>query len=172
MSAAELMTDLARLGIRFEAHGDRLRYSPRSAVTPDLADRMKAHKGELLAILRRDPEAPAIDLTDATQVWQAALDRLEGDPLFPPDVMKGLRAADARWADDPEAGETDEGIEVIDPPDPCPKCGTLELWQSLAGNWRCLRCDPPTKAQRLRERAARLKTDRTDSPRMNARGDP
>ena len=126
MSTAELMTDLARLGIRIEAHGDRLRYSPRSGVTPDLADRMKAHKGELLAILRRDPEA----------------------------------------------GKTDEGIEVIAPPDPCPKCGTLELWQSLASNWRCLRCDPPTKARRLRERAARLKTDRTDSPRMNARGDP
>ena len=120
------MAYLARLGIRIEAHGDRLRYSPRSAVTPELADRMKAHKGELLAILRRDPEA----------------------------------------------GETDEGIEVIDPPDPCPKCGTLELWQSLAGNWRCLRCDPPTKARRPRERAARLKTDRTDSPRMNGRGDP
>ena len=63
MSAAQLMTELTRLGIRIEAHGDRLLYSPRSAVTPDLADRMKAHKGELLAILRRDPEAPAIDLS-------------------------------------------------------------------------------------------------------------
>ena len=172
MSATQLIADLARLGIRIEAHGDRLRYSPRSAVTPDLAQRLKAHKSELLSILRRDPDATVIDLTNATAVWQAALDRLEGDPLFPPDVMEGLRAADARWADDPEAGEADEAIEVIDPPDPCPKCGTLELWQSLAGNWRCLRCDPPTKARRLRERAARLKTDRTDSPRMNARGDP
>ena len=113
MSAAELMTDLARLGIRIEAQGNRLRYSPRSAVTPEIADRMRAYKGELLAILRRDPEAPAIDLTDATQVWQAALDRLKGNPLFPHDVMEELRAADARWADDPEAGETDEGIEVI-----------------------------------------------------------
>ena len=98
MTAAQLMIDLARLGIHIEAHGDRLRYSPRSAMTPDLADRVKAHKGELLAILRRDPEAPSIDLTDATQVWQAALDRLEGDPLFPPDLMEGLRAADAQWA--------------------------------------------------------------------------
>ena len=34
--------------------GDRLRYSPRSAVTPDLADRMKALKGELLAMLTDD----------------------------------------------------------------------------------------------------------------------
>jgi hypothetical protein len=42
------MTDLARLGIHIEAHGDRLRHSPRSAVTPDVAQRMKAHKHELL----------------------------------------------------------------------------------------------------------------------------
>ena len=116
MSAAQLMTDLAQFGIRIEAQGDRLRYSPRSAVTPDLARRMKAHKGELLAILRPEADAPTIDLTDAMAVWQAALDRLEGDPLFPPDVMEALRAADAQWADDPEAGEA---IEVIDPPGGC-----------------------------------------------------
>jgi hypothetical protein len=85
VNAAELIIDLARLGIRIEAYGDRLRYSPRSAVTPGLAQRMKKHKGELLAILRRAPEAPVIDLTDANQVWHAALDRLEGDLLFPPD---------------------------------------------------------------------------------------
>ncbi|GAA4420240.1 hypothetical protein [Bremerella cremea] len=29
--------------------------------------------------------------------------------------------------------------------EPCPKCGTLELWETLVGNWRCLRCDPPTR---------------------------
>ena len=52
MSAAELIDDLARLGITIEAHADRLRYSPRSAVTPDLLGRLKDHKAELLAILR------------------------------------------------------------------------------------------------------------------------
>lgn len=87
------MTDLARLGIRIEARGDRLRYSPRSAVTPDLTDRMKAHKGELLAIL-----------------WQETLDRLDSDPLFPPDVLAGLRAADVDWGDS-EAQE--ERIAII-----------------------------------------------------------
>ena len=54
MTATHLMVDLDRLGIRLAAHGDRLRYWPRSAVTPDLADRMKAHKGELLAVLHSD----------------------------------------------------------------------------------------------------------------------
>lgn len=161
MSAAQLMTDLARLGIRIEAHGDRLRYSPRSAVTPVLADRMKAHKGELLAILSPDAERSAIQ-------WCETAPRHE--------VQAALENALIEW--DAIVAESDgppadlQSIEVTDPPDPCPKCGTLELWQSLVGNWRCLRCDPPTKARRLRERAARMKSDRTDSPRMNARGDP
>ena len=52
MSAAELLLDLGRLGIRLEAHGERLRYFPRSALTPDLLGRLKAHKAELLALLR------------------------------------------------------------------------------------------------------------------------
>ena len=59
MSATKLMADLARLGIRLEAHGDRLRYHPQSAMTPDLMARLKAHKAELLAILRPRPDAGA-----------------------------------------------------------------------------------------------------------------
>jgi hypothetical protein len=145
------MTDLVRLGIRIEALGDRLRYSPRSVVTPDLAERMKIHKGELLAVLRRDMDARTIDLTNATEVWRASLRRLEGDPRFPPNVMAALRVANAQWGDDLELTESDESIEIIAPPDPCSQCGTLELWQSMAGNWRCLQCDPPTASKRLME---------------------
>lgn len=161
MSAAQLMTDLARLGICIEAHGDRLRYSPRSAVTPDLADRMKAHKRELLAILSPDAERSAIQ-------WCETAPRDEVQEA----LESVLAELDAIAAERDRLPAAPEPTAVIDAPDPCPECGTLELWQSLAGNWRCLRCDPPTKARRLRERAARLITDRTDSPTMNARGDP
>jgi hypothetical protein len=52
MSAAELLMDLGRQGIRLEADGERLRFHPRSALTPDLLGRLKAHKGELLTLLR------------------------------------------------------------------------------------------------------------------------
>lgn len=46
-----LLVELARRGIELRAAGDRLRYRPRSAMTPDLADRLTAHRGDLLAIL-------------------------------------------------------------------------------------------------------------------------
>jgi TubC N-terminal docking domain len=61
MSSTELLLDLGRLGIRLEADGERLRYFPQSALTPVLLDRLKAHKAELLAMLRPAPEvAPAL----------------------------------------------------------------------------------------------------------------
>ena len=159
MTATQLMADLARLGIRLEARSDRLRYAPRSAVTPDLADRMKAHKTELLEMLRIEADVPSFDPTDATSVWQTAVDRLEGDPLFPTDTMEALRAADAHWADDSEAEQARESIEVIDPPDSCSKCGYLELWWNVLGDSRCMKCDPPhPRAGKFRKLVARLKT--------------
>ena len=51
MTAADLLTVLEAGGVRLEAEGDRLRYSPRSLVTPDLVDELEAHKGEILAML-------------------------------------------------------------------------------------------------------------------------
>ena len=109
VSAAQLMTDLARLGIRIEAHGDRLRYSPRSAVTPDLADRMKAHKGELLAILRRDPEAPAVAPTECELPQQ-------------PDTSDFISANDWYWEHIDEA-DRERLLGPHNWPSPCAWCG-------------------------------------------------
>jgi hypothetical protein len=47
-----LLADLAARDIELQAHGDRLRFRPRSAVTPDLAERLTRHKAQLLAILQ------------------------------------------------------------------------------------------------------------------------
>ena len=58
MSAAELVGDLNRLGVGLAAKGEKLRYWPRSAVTPDLADRLRVHKSALLAILRTEASMP------------------------------------------------------------------------------------------------------------------
>ena len=68
MNADELLADLARRGIRLESCGERLRYSPRSAVTPDLVERLTTHKAELLVWLQSptDPSpAPTTAKEDA-----------------------------------------------------------------------------------------------------------
>ncbi len=149
-----LLDDLAAVGVILESRGGRLRFRPQELVTPELLKQLREHKTELLAILRRNQNAPKTDITDPMPIWQTALDRLEGDPLFPANMLDTLRAADVQWTD-----KLEESTQVIDPPDPCPECGTLELWQTLAGEWRCTRCDPPTKAQQLRELAARLRSE-------------
>jgi len=153
MTAVDLMANLTDMGIVLKSSGDRLRFYPRSAVTPELAGELKRHKGELLAMLRTKAGAAAIDLTDTKEAWQAAAESADD---FEPEVF----------------GRDGWPMDSIDPDelDPCPKCGMLELWQTMAGNWRCLRCDPPTTARRLRERAM-LQSDRTDSPRANAKAD-
>ena len=70
--AAALLAQLRRSGIELAVMGGRLRFRPRSAVTPDLATRMARHKRELVALLqaeeRRDVPAwpdwdSAVDLT-------------------------------------------------------------------------------------------------------------
>ncbi len=91
----KLVSDCDAKGIRLLPAGeDGLTIdAPKDALTPDLIQRLKDQKGELLTLFR--PEAEA--LTDASAVWQAALDRLEGNPLFPPEAMAALRSAEVRW---------------------------------------------------------------------------
>ena len=48
---------------------------------------------------------------------------------------------------------------AIEPPPPCPRCGSLELWEDLAGKWHCQRCEAAgfRRSLQLAERAARLR---------------
>lgn len=152
------MTELQTLLADCKAHDIRLHLgegdnidvdAPPNTLTPALLASLKARKSELLATLRPEADAKCVDLADATELWQAALDRLEGNPLFPREIIEGARMAEASWGD----SETLEPIEL----DPCPACGTLELWQSVAGNWRCQRCDPPETSRHLKDTLAWLK---------------
>lgn len=73
-----------------------------------------------------------------------------------PDRLARLRSLKAELMAVLQSAEVDtDPDEEIDCPDPC-SCGSLELWQSLAGKWHCLRCEPPTRAQQLRERVLKL----------------
>ncbi|MDC0934647.1 DUF3820 family protein [Pirellulales bacterium] len=83
MTAAELLAELNQLGITIKARGDRLRYSPRSAVTPDLAQRMKAHKPAMLAILAGEPWEPDVSADANEANWQA-IDDADRDYLLGP----------------------------------------------------------------------------------------
>jgi hypothetical protein len=156
MSVIEVMKDLTRFGIRLECHGEQLRFSPQSAVSPELRQRMTAHKGELLAILKTDRDRPPAFFCP----WCRSPNLVDDSDGLRCDACDRLA-----WL------ETDVGItradvatDIIDEVDlltPCSTCGTLELWQTLVGNWRCQRCDPPTTARQLRQMATRLRMEHT-----------
>jgi hypothetical protein len=51
-------------------------------------------------------------------------------------------------------------LDALPEPGPaCPRCGSLELWQSMAGAWRCCHCDAAARqrSRELAELAARLR---------------
>ncbi len=62
-------------------------------------------------------------------------------------------------------GTFDEVVDTVDlwPGDdtvdlsPCESCGGLDLWETLTERWRCLRCDPPTKAIKTLGKAEKLR---------------
>ena len=51
-AVTELLADLSQRGIRLDAGGDQLAYFPRAKVTPELRDRLRQHKKEILDLLR------------------------------------------------------------------------------------------------------------------------
>lgn len=55
--ASDVLADLAHLGVRIEATGDRLRFTPSDRVGPALLDRLRRHKPDLLRAL--DPRRRA-----------------------------------------------------------------------------------------------------------------
>jgi hypothetical protein len=129
MNVAELLAYCEAQGIRLETTdaGGLSIDSPAGALTPELTERLKAHKPAILAALWSRP----------------------GQPLFPPIVMEALRSADARLVVDPEPlelGPDGWPVDSVDPNDvrPCATCGGLDQWQNVApGGWHCARCDPP-----------------------------
>jgi hypothetical protein len=52
-----LLAELDRLGVELGVHGGRLRYAgPKELITPELLDRVKAHKAELLGLFAWDED--------------------------------------------------------------------------------------------------------------------
>ena len=108
------MNVLSRLGIRLEAHGDRLRYCPKSCVTPALAARMKAHKHDLLAHLRGE-----------------SVEAEPGSPAAPDIDVEAIH----RWLDNQVVPQN---------PQWCPRYGHLRGWRSIYGpHLICAICSPP-----------------------------
>ncbi len=70
-----------------------------------------------------------------------------------------LSANDVPWADEQPYATTSGWSDALDdwPAPPCAVCGSLELWQTMLGEWRCHHCNPPTASRRFLRHAERIK---------------
>ena len=79
-TAAELLLTLRSSGVTLVAMGDRIRYRPREAVSPEMLAAIAAHKTALLGLLREQvpaqskaPDTPVTELDDG-QVGAVLID--------------------------------------------------------------------------------------------------
>lgn len=66
----------------------------KGAITPEVVEAVKTHKPLLLQLLRQAQRDAS-----AQSVWNAALERLQGDPDFPAELLADCRKAIVRWED-------------------------------------------------------------------------
>lgn len=105
-TASELLRECETRGIQLSPikWGDLKISSPGGVLDADLISRIKDHKSEILALLNdnsanRRPQ-------NAQDVWQSAIDNLDGDPDFPAEITEALRSASVRWNTDNGLGST------------------------------------------------------------------
>src|SRR5262245_46104787 len=63
-SAAAVLKDLRARGVRIRREGDRLKLAPPEKVTPDLIERVRAVRGDLLKLVQSQTPLPPGDLPD------------------------------------------------------------------------------------------------------------
>jgi hypothetical protein len=135
MSARELLDSLTASGVRLWAEGGKLKLdAPRGVVTPELKDRLAAHKPELLAALTADacptsrfstPEAEAA-LQGAGGIVDAIIARCEAEATAAP-------PAHARTPRRVAKAASANGL--------CPGCSrTATLQFRRPRKWWCARC--------------------------------
>ena len=67
VNAATIISDLHALGVRIEAHGDKLELAPASVIPPELVEQVRAHKPAVLAHLRWQVKKPERSVEDETK---------------------------------------------------------------------------------------------------------
>jgi hypothetical protein len=174
-TSATIIDELTARGVTLQAHGDALRFSPRSAVPDDLLQRLQDHKGELLALLAGGTQGGNGYRTHATTgetgvvspaVTQDGRPEGQDHGAGGPQDLQPQDGDAAKWqpysTPDGRRGIVRDDVAdltIIDVPTPCSGCGGLERWQDVTGTWRCPVCSPPSpRAALLRLQAAAART--------------
>lgn len=106
------------------------------------------HKADLVPLLARPVRSKDSEDREAIQ-WIESLSPEESEEV----LKRATSDFDLIVAEDQSLD--DWLVENTVSPLVCEQCGYLDRWQDLADGWHCLLCDPPVRAQKLRQRAER-----------------
>jgi hypothetical protein len=69
MLVHEVLEEVGRRGISLFPKGDRLRFYPKNALTPELLEELKAHKAEILVMLGEEPVRSAGEVLEMAREY-------------------------------------------------------------------------------------------------------
>jgi hypothetical protein len=79
MLVPEILEEVGCRGVSLFPKGDRLRFYPKKALTPELVEELKEHKAEILVVLGDEP------VRSAGEVLEMSLEYLGPSRLFNPE---------------------------------------------------------------------------------------
>jgi hypothetical protein len=176
MDGITLILEAEAAGLSVQVDGDRLVIrGPRSADA--IARRLLAEKPAVVAALRSQTSPPGAIPTVCRPTAMVDAPEPAPDP-FAGWVLRPDAAGRMGW-EAPDLSEVDrwwvecawEDLPTF--PEPCPVCGSLELWWDLLGGVHCQRCERPVleRSLRLAEKAAGIR-QRTRLAEAAAHGKP
>lgn len=158
----DLIHDLGHAGItQMVADGDRLRFCPRSAMTPQLAERVRANKCPLLAAFSSGMAiGDVINCPGGASETSASSLSCGPTAEFPGPAEMGRSKSDG--VPKPQTttvNDADWPGDGVDPGAPCARCGSLDKWWDAVGGEHCQACDRRgmTRSQWLARRAILLR---------------
>jgi hypothetical protein len=128
MTAALVLSELRAHGATAYRHGDRVRIVPAAALSPDLLERVRAHKAVLLAALpEAPPDVPALPASEAIDPevsWRLAVML----PQVPPvGSVPLLVARDGAWPTEEHCSTCGDALEEGSRCAPCATAAAIAL---------------------------------------------
>ena len=80
--ARQLIDELTALGVKIELHDGKIKFGPKSKVTPELLLKMREERNQLIEFLEREPQAIAVAQNAGALNEQVAFSDVEFGPAF------------------------------------------------------------------------------------------
>ena len=96
MNATEILSELERRGVHLEVAGDKLRWRPKEAVTPELVEVLKQWKPEIIAALTSS-KMTGLGKCPGPERCGGCYEVSPGIHLHPPKVSEEWKAWLTKW---------------------------------------------------------------------------